>query len=64
VWRKQAGREQVVDVRSGLCLTIPVGTHFQFRNTGREPLVFVIATMPPWPGEQEAVRVQDHWPLG
>ena len=45
-------------------LTIPTGVHFQFRTTGPEPLRFVMCTMPPWPGEQEAVRVPDHWPVG
>ena len=63
VWRKQGDREDIVEVGPGICLTIPTGTHFQFRNTGEEPLCFLIATMPPWPGEQEAVRVQDHWPV-
>jgi mannose-6-phosphate isomerase-like protein (cupin superfamily) len=48
-------------VEPGTCLTIPVGTHFQFRNPGREPLCFLIVTTPPWPGAQEAVRVQDYW---
>jgi mannose-6-phosphate isomerase-like protein (cupin superfamily) len=61
VWRKQRDREEIVDVGPGICLTIPPGTHFQFRNTEKEPLCFIIATMPPWPGEEEAVRVQDHW---
>lgn len=61
VWRKQGEQEDVVDVSSGVSLTIPTGTHFQFRNTGREPLRFVIATIPPWPGEDEAVRVSDYW---
>ena len=62
VWRQQGDRAEIVEVGPGICLTIPTGTHFQFRNTGEEPLCFLIATMPPWPGEQEAVRVQDHWP--
>ncbi|HKV00274.1 MAG TPA: cupin, partial [Vineibacter sp.] len=31
MWRKQAGHEEIVDVHPGLCLTIPLGTHFQFR---------------------------------
>ena len=62
VWRKQEDREEEVDVSSGICLTIPTQTHFQFRNTGLEPLCFIIATMPPWPGEQEWIRVADHWP--
>jgi mannose-6-phosphate isomerase-like protein (cupin superfamily) len=50
-----------VKVNAGVSLTIPVGTHFQFRNTGAVPLRFVIATMPQWPGSDEAVRVEDHW---
>jgi mannose-6-phosphate isomerase-like protein (cupin superfamily) len=61
VWRKQGEREEVVDVSPGTSVTIPLGTHFQFRNTGQDPLCFIIATMPPWPGEHEAIRVQDHW---
>lgn len=58
VWRKQGNREEVVDVGPGTCLTIPAGTHFQFRNTGWEPLCFIIATMPIWPGEQEAIILE------
>jgi mannose-6-phosphate isomerase-like protein (cupin superfamily) len=61
VWRKQDGKDMEVDVKAGSCLTIPLGAHFQFRNTGQEPLCFVITTMPPWPGAQEAMRVPDHW---
>jgi mannose-6-phosphate isomerase-like protein (cupin superfamily) len=63
VWRKQGGHDVVVDVEPGTALTIPTGVHFQFRTTGSEPLSFVMCTMPPWPGEQEAVRVPDHWPV-
>ena len=63
VWREQEGCESVTDVSQGVSLTIPLGTHFQFRNTGEGPLKFVIATMPPWPGEDEAPRVPDYWPL-
>ena len=61
VWRKQGEHEGTVDVASGTCLTIPLGTHFQFRNDGTDPLCFLITTMPPWPGAEEAVRVADHW---
>ncbi len=63
VWRKLGEREEVVDVRRGVCLSIPTGAHFQFRTTGGEPLTFVMATMPPWPGTDEAVRVDDRWPV-
>jgi len=64
VWRKQGERELVLDVHSGLSLTIPLGTAFQFRNTGAVPLEFIIATTPPWPGADEAVVVDaGRWAL-
>ncbi len=61
MWRKQAQHEEIVSLVAGVCLTIPVGTHFQFRSTGREPLAVVAVTMPPWPGEQEATIVAGRW---
>jgi mannose-6-phosphate isomerase-like protein (cupin superfamily) len=61
IWRRKGEAEVVVDVGPGVSLTIPTGTHFQFRNAGGEPLRFVIATMPPWPGNYEAVRVRGRW---
>jgi mannose-6-phosphate isomerase-like protein (cupin superfamily) len=62
IWRRHGGHEHVVEVRPGVSLTIPLGTEFQFRALGDAPLCLVIATAPPWPGEDEAVRVPDHWP--
>jgi mannose-6-phosphate isomerase-like protein (cupin superfamily) len=62
VWRKSGAAEEITDVRPGAALTIPLGTHFQFRTTGSEPLTFVITTMPPWPGPDEAVEVPGIWP--
>lgn len=61
VWRKFGKQENVNDVGPGVCLTFPLGTHFQFRNIGSQPLRIIIATMPPWPGPQEAVKVDGHW---
>jgi mannose-6-phosphate isomerase-like protein (cupin superfamily) len=61
VWHKDPDGKEVVDVSPGMCVTIPTGTHFQFRNTGEEPLCFLIATMPVWPGPNEAQPVKDHW---
>lgn len=63
VWRKQGSQEEIVKVGPGICITTPPETHFQFRNDGNEPLCFLIATLPPWPGEQEAERVKDHWKI-
>jgi mannose-6-phosphate isomerase-like protein (cupin superfamily) len=61
MWRRQNAREEVVAVRAGVCLTIPLGTHFQFRSLGDEPLAAVGVTMPPWPGEGEAYEVAGCW---
>lgn len=62
MWRRQGEREEVVPVEPGACLTIPLGTQFQFRSFGPEPLAAVGVTMPPWPGEGEAVIVTGKWP--
>ncbi len=62
VWRRDAEGETVLALSPGVSLVIPLGTHFQFRATGAVPLAILIATVPPWPGEDEAVRVPDHWP--
>ncbi len=61
MWRRQSEREEIVPVEAGVCLTIPLGTHFQFRSLGTEPLAAVGVTMPPWPGEGEAVPVPGKW---
>jgi mannose-6-phosphate isomerase-like protein (cupin superfamily) len=61
MWRSQGDREQVVALEAGLCLTIPLGTQFQFRASERGPLAAVAITMPPWPGADEAVIVSGPW---
>jgi mannose-6-phosphate isomerase-like protein (cupin superfamily) len=69
MWRRQGAREPaIVDLRPGVCLTIPLGTAFQFRADGvrggsGEPLRVVAVTMPPWPldGADEARPEQGPW---
>ena len=61
LWRKQGDQDEVVDLRAGISVTIPLGTQFQFRNVGSTPLRFIMMTMPPWPGEGEAYEVENHW---
>ena len=63
VWRQSENGDETIEARPGVSLAIPTGTRFQFRNTGEGPLRFLITTMPPWPGDEEAYRVEDHWPL-
>jgi mannose-6-phosphate isomerase-like protein (cupin superfamily) len=61
MWRKQGEREEIVRLDAGVSLTIPLGTHFQFRSFGPDPLAAVGVTMPPWPGEEEAILVPGKW---
>ena len=61
MWRSQDGREEVVTLEPGVCLTIPLGTRFQFRAASDMALAAVAVTMPPWPGEGEAVFVDGPW---
>jgi mannose-6-phosphate isomerase-like protein (cupin superfamily) len=61
MWRRHAEREETVDLEAGLCLTIPLGTSFQFRAAPSAPLQVVGVTMPPWPGADEAVLVEGPW---
>jgi mannose-6-phosphate isomerase-like protein (cupin superfamily) len=61
MWRSSGGREEVTLLEPGISLTIPSGTHFQFRTTGGEPLTAIGVTMPPWPGGGEAVEVEGKW---
>ncbi len=61
IWRRLGDAEEVLDLAPGLSLAIPVGMAFQFRCDGDAPLVVVAATMPPWPGEDEAVFVDGTW---
>ena len=61
MWLKAEAKEKVVAVETGVCLTIPLGTHFQFRSFGYQPLAAIGVTMPPWPGEGEAIVVEGKW---
>jgi mannose-6-phosphate isomerase-like protein (cupin superfamily) len=61
MWRRQDDREETVELEPGICLTIPAGTHFQFRAAGDGLLAAVAVTMPPWPGEGEAFEVPGPW---
>jgi len=62
MWRRDPdGAEDVVALVPGVCLTIPVGTAFQFRTDGASPLAAVAVTLPPWPGDGEAEPVDGRW---
>ena len=53
--REKAG--ELTSVEPELSVTIPAGTHFQFKNTGDSDLVVLIVTSPIWPGERKMLRL-------
>jgi mannose-6-phosphate isomerase-like protein (cupin superfamily) len=61
MWRKQDDREEIVALRPGVCVTIPCGTHFQFRASNAGALTIIGVTMPPWTDDDEAVAVRGPW---
>lgn len=61
IWRKFGRQEEIHEIDAGVSLSIPTGTRFQFRCDGPEPLTVLGATMPPWPGEDEAYLVEGVW---
>ena len=61
IWRREDGGESVTALDAGVSIDIPVGTAFQYRNVGTEPLKFICIAMPPWPGDHEASHVEGAW---
>jgi mannose-6-phosphate isomerase-like protein (cupin superfamily) len=61
MWRRLEGHDEVVGVGPGVSISLPVGTEFQFRSTGTEPLCAVGVAFPPWPGDGEAVLIDGLW---
>ena len=61
IWRRDASEERVTSLVPGVSIDIPVGTSFQYRNVGADPLTFICITMPPWPGDDEASHVDGPW---
>ena len=64
MWRQQGSDEETISLTPGTCLSIPLGTHFQFRAAADQSLGAVCVTMPPWPADptaDEAVPVAGKW---
>ncbi|THG28165.1 cupin domain-containing protein [Naasia lichenicola] len=61
IWRSLDGDESVTELEADMALDLPVGTRFQFRCDGGAPLRIVGVTMPPWPGDDEAVPTHGMW---
>ena len=61
IWRRLGDQESVDLISGGRSLTLPAGCEFQFRTIGAEPFTFIMCTMPPWPGNDEAILVEGKW---
>ena len=61
IWRRDEAEEKITRLFAGVSIDIPVGTAFQYRNVGTEPLKFICITMPPWPGDHEASQIKGAW---
>jgi mannose-6-phosphate isomerase-like protein (cupin superfamily) len=55
MWRADGSAESVDNLLPGVCLTIPLGTSFQFR-AGDDGLRVVAVTVPPWPADPAEAR--------
>jgi mannose-6-phosphate isomerase-like protein (cupin superfamily) len=62
MWRRSDdGAEEVTRLEPGVALTIPLGTTFQFRAAADRAIEAVGVTMPPWPGDDEALPREGRW---
>jgi len=61
MWRRLGNAETIVVLMPGTSISIPTGTHFQFRSDSDEPLEAIGVTMPPWLGADEAYVVRGIW---
>jgi mannose-6-phosphate isomerase-like protein (cupin superfamily) len=61
IWRRNESGEETTVLEAGVSIDIPVGTAFQYRCTGVDPLRFLCISMPPWPGHHEATIIAGPW---
>lgn len=61
IWRRDGTRAETTALRKGVSIDIPVGTAFQYRCDGVEPLQFLCISMPRWPGAAEATVIDGPW---
>ena len=61
IWRRDGTAEETTVLARGVSIDIPVGTAFQYRCSGDDPLRFLCISMPRWPGAQEATFVEGPW---
>ena len=61
IWRRDSTGAETTTLVAGVTIDIPVGTAFQYRCSGTEPLQFLCISMPRWPGDHEATVLDGPW---
>jgi mannose-6-phosphate isomerase-like protein (cupin superfamily) len=59
LWLSDKG--ETINLIPNICISIPRGTSFQFKNTGKRALKFLGVTIPVWPRCVEACNVEGKW---
>lgn len=62
MWRARDADESITALAPGVCVAVSAGTRFQVRANRSSRLRAVAVTLPPWPGDSEAVLVKGRWP--
>ncbi len=66
IWTKsrEGGAEKIIEMHPGVVMSLPVQTHFQFRNTGLVSLRIAGLTLPSWAHANEpAPEVEGYWSI-
>src|SRR3972149_5939399 len=58
MWRKLKDHEEVVPVDPGVCVTLPLGTHFQVRSLGSGPLAARLTLTDPKATSASGVEIE------
>jgi len=62
MWRSQDAHTEIIDLKPDVCVTLPLGTRFQFRASEATALHVFGVTMPPWPNNpDEATLIDGPW---
>jgi mannose-6-phosphate isomerase-like protein (cupin superfamily) len=61
IWRDDGVESRITKLVPGTAIDIPVGTAFQYRNVSEQELKFICIAMPPWPGDSEAICLDEIW---
>jgi mannose-6-phosphate isomerase-like protein (cupin superfamily) len=61
IWRRHQSDEVITELEPGTAVDLPVGTRFQFRCDGSEPLRIVSVSIPPAIAEGDITLTNGMW---